>query len=30
MAAAGDGVSKLLTLWYSSKFMDETGEGTSE
>jgi hypothetical protein len=30
MAAAGDGVSKLLTLWNSSKFMDETGEGASE
>jgi hypothetical protein len=27
MAAAGDGVSKLLLLWNSSDFMDETGEG---
>jgi hypothetical protein len=30
MAAAGDGASKLLTLWDSSEFMDETGEGASE
>jgi hypothetical protein len=30
MAAAGDGVSKLLTLWNSSEFMDETREGASE
>jgi hypothetical protein len=27
MAAAGDGASKLLMLWNSSEFMDETGEG---
>jgi hypothetical protein len=26
-ASAGDDASKLLTLWNSSKFMDETGEG---
>jgi hypothetical protein len=30
MAAAGDGVSKLLTLWNSSEFMDEAREGASE
>jgi hypothetical protein len=30
MAAAGDGVSKILTLWNSSEFMDETREGASE
>jgi hypothetical protein len=30
MAATGDGASKLLTLWNSSEFMDETGEGASE
>jgi hypothetical protein len=29
-ADARDGTSKLLTLWDSSKFMDETGEGASE
>jgi hypothetical protein len=29
-AAAGDDASKLLTLWNSSKFVDETGEGASE
>jgi hypothetical protein len=27
MAAAGDGASKLLLLWNSCEFMDETGEG---
>jgi hypothetical protein len=27
MAAIGDGASKLLLLWNSSEFMDETGEG---
>jgi hypothetical protein len=26
MAVAGGGASKLLLLWNSSKFMDETGE----
>jgi hypothetical protein len=30
MAAAGDGASKLLMLWNSSEFMDETGEGASK
>jgi hypothetical protein len=30
MAVAEDGASKLLTLWNSSEFMDETGEGASE
>jgi hypothetical protein len=30
MAVAGDDVSKLLTLWNSSEFMDETGEGASK
>jgi hypothetical protein len=30
MAAAGDGAARLLTLWNSSEFMDETGEGASE
>jgi hypothetical protein len=30
MAAAGDGVSKLLTLWNSSEFMNGTREGASE
>jgi hypothetical protein len=30
MVVAGDGASKLLTLWNSSKFMDEIEEGTSE
>jgi hypothetical protein len=30
MATAGDGASKLLTLWDSSEFMDETGEGALE
>jgi hypothetical protein len=30
MAATGDGGSKLLMLWNSSEFMDETGEGASE
>jgi hypothetical protein len=30
MTAAGDGVSRLLTLWNSSKFVDEIGEGASE
>jgi hypothetical protein len=29
-ADARDGTSKLLTLWDSSKIMDETGEGASE
>jgi hypothetical protein len=29
-AAAGDGGSKLLMLWNSSEFMDETGEGASK
>jgi hypothetical protein len=27
MAAAGDGASKLLMLWNSPEFMDETREG---
>jgi hypothetical protein len=27
---ARDGTSKLLTLWGSSKIVDETGEGASE
>jgi hypothetical protein len=27
MAAAGDGAIKLLMLWNSSEFMDESGEG---
>jgi hypothetical protein len=30
MATTGDGASKLLTLWNSSEFMGETGEGASE
>jgi hypothetical protein len=30
MAATGDGVPKLLTLWNSFEFMDETGERASE
>jgi hypothetical protein len=30
MAVAGDGASKLLTLWNSSEFMDEIGEGASK
>jgi hypothetical protein len=30
MPSARDGVSKILTLWNSSEFMDETGEGASE
>jgi hypothetical protein len=30
MAAMGDGASRLLTLWNSSEFMDETGEGALE
>jgi hypothetical protein len=30
MAAAGDGASKILTLWNSYEFMGETREGASE
>jgi hypothetical protein len=30
MATAADGASKLIMLWNSSEFMDETGEGASE
>jgi hypothetical protein len=29
-ASAGDDASKFLTLWNSSKFVDETGKGASE
>jgi hypothetical protein len=29
-AVVGDDASKFLTLWNSSKFVDETGEGASE
>jgi hypothetical protein len=29
-AVVGDDASKLLTLWNSSKFVDEIGEGASE
>jgi hypothetical protein len=29
-ANARDGMSKLLTLWVLSKFVNETGEGASE